>query len=127
MDYDEDGKDYKVMQAVLSVAIDNGWTHRHLEDNRERVKGIGGMLGEIQFWDGGLGEWGSYCEIPVEEIIFSHSFAKAFWGEEKTGVGFTTKGGYTTPNEWQLKWQFHLQAMVLKEEPIKYLEQFLTQ
>lgn len=41
-------------------------------------------------------------------IVFSHQFAKAFWGEKD--------------NEWQ----HHLQQMVIKAEPIKYLKQFIT-
>ena len=61
-------------------------------------------------------------------IIFSHNFAKAFWGEEsiynEEGI---PKSGYwddcVTNND--LVWQFHLQQMVLEEDPIKYLEQFL--
>ena len=37
-------------------------------------------------------------------IIFSHGFARSFFGEE---------------------WEFHIQKMVTYESPIKYLEQFL--
>ena len=54
-------------------------------------------------------------------LIFSHDFAKAFFGEEVrpqvdlhgVQIGLT------------LKWKIYLQQMVLEEEPIKYLEQFL--
>ena len=49
------------------------------------------------------------------QIIFSHDFAKALWGEK-----------VTTFNEYGLAdWAFHLQEMVLEEEPLKYLEKFL--
>ena len=50
------------------------------------------------------------------EIIFSHSFAKAFWGDEtfKIGTGIFVGG-----------WEYHLKVMVLEEEPLKYLERFL--
>ena len=41
---------------------------------------------------------------PWEAMVYNHNFAKAFWGE---------------------KWQSHLQAMVLAEDPIKYLEKCL--
>jgi hypothetical protein len=64
----------------------------------------------------------------VYETIFDLDFAKAFWGTEKIGVS-----GYLysdviqgVNNEINLEaWQFHLQQMVLEEEPIKYLEKFL--
>ena len=65
-------------------------------------------------------------------MIFSHSFAKAFWGEAYHQV--EPKDLYSTP--WDLydglqlyqypkAWQYHLQQMVLEENPIKYLEKFL--
>lgn len=49
-------------------------------------------------------------------IIFEHEFAKAFWGE-KTAAWRAL--------EAPLAWQYHLQQMVLEEEPLKYLEKFL--
>ncbi len=66
-------------------------------------------------------------------IIFSHDFAKAFWGKE--GI---SKYGYTQKEydkhqtidgsgwmEKQKAWKHHLQQMVLEKDPIKYLEKFL--
>jgi hypothetical protein len=71
-------------------------------------------------------------------IIFSHDFAKAFWGEkryEHVGCGGVLdvlkeikcpKCGHVEP---PLKgydgWQFHLQQMVISDDPLKYLEKFL--
>lgn len=83
------------------------------------------------------------CNISVPDkwlknpsiIIFSHDFAKAFWGEKE--VGFATWGGaweYTEDLDLLMhakaahlskRWQYHLQQMVLKEEPLKYIEKFL--
>ena len=52
-------------------------------------------------------------------IIFTNDFAKAFWGESY----------YITPDEFEdnkgIAWQYHLQQMVIAEEPLKYLEKFL--
>ena len=47
-------------------------------------------------------------------IIFSHSFAKAFWGEAQR-----------IEHAMQLDWAYHLQIMVVQEHPLKYLEKFL--
>jgi len=70
-------------------------------------------------------------------IIFSHDFAKAFWGEKKC---YWLKGGYDNydkeiedlesgdSQDWYQvlpKWQYHLQQMVISEDPVKYLEKFL--
>lgn len=49
-----------------------------------------------------------------EEVVFSKDFAKAFWGEDPD-PGFMSYE----------PWETHLITMVIKEDPIKYLEQFL--
>ncbi len=73
------------------------------------------------------------------QIIFNHDFAKAFWGEEvilmchrcgdeykftteKFEKGCTICGTqlYQTAN-----WKNKIQEMVLKEDPIKYLQEFI--
>lgn len=55
-------------------------------------------------------------------VIFRHDFAKAFWGEETKEVIH----GIVTQIYFKPKWQYHLQQMVLEENPIKYLEKFLN-
>jgi len=50
-------------------------------------------------------------------IIFSHSFAKAFWGE-------SCYMDVQHPTPIRL-WQYHLKQMVLEENPLEYLEKFL--
>ena len=48
-------------------------------------------------------------------VIFSHDFAKAFWGERLIESSISGNEG----------WQYHLQQMVISKDPIKYLEQFI--
>lgn len=64
----------------------------------------------------------------VTEIIFSHEFAKAFWGEEINSKQYND----IWDNELNAyehnklrKWEFHLQQMVLEKNPLRYLEKFL--
>ena len=52
-------------------------------------------------------------------VIFSHDFAKAFWGNK---WGWNTKGWYIVDG-----WRGHLGAMVLEEEPLKYIEKFIKE
>lgn len=71
------------------------------------------------------------------EIIFSHKFAKAFWGEKKVceecGLGNKWFEGITyleccsgwTWTKGIPSWQYHLQQMVLEDDPITYLQRFL--
>ena len=56
-------------------------------------------------------------------LIFSHDFAKAFWGNQHLR---DCPGCGDMPNyEWPL-WEYHLQKMVIEEDPIQYLKQFLN-
>jgi len=50
-------------------------------------------------------------------VIFSHEFAKAFWGEEQEHF---SKWGCC-----KRAWKGHITIMVLEEDPINYLEQFI--
>lgn len=50
--------------------------------------------------------------VPINNVIFSHDFAKAFWEDQDGARGY--KG-----------WELGLQQMVLEEEPLKYIEKFL--
>ncbi len=63
-------------------------------------------------------------------IIFSHSFAKAFWGSKmhyynKEFDGVCICKDTIKRSETSYCWQYHLQQMVLEPEPLKYLEKFL--
>ena len=60
------------------------------------------------------------------EIIFSHDFAKAFWGDEKRVIESVEPKhiNYRAKFEYPA-WREHLQRLVLEEEPLKYLAKFL--
>ena len=66
-------------------------------------------------------EWiysGMDVDVPIAYwTIFSHDFAKAFWGEEMINA----------ENRFYMgsRWTYHLQKMVLEKEPLEYLEKFL--
>lgn len=72
------------------------------------------------------------------ELIFNHDFARAFWGEEpvcRDCKGSTDQENKPAGNKycetgWHeayslLPWQYHLQQMVLYEDPLRYLESYL--
>lgn len=81
--------------------------------------------------------------LGLYELIFSHSFAKAFWGMDavECGDGLTEveyqKFIDDLPEErrsrirkWGIdgvrrRWRYHLQQMVLEENPISYIGRFL--
>ncbi len=73
--------------------------------------------------------------IPYQCIIFSHEFAKAFWGEKllcyickqpenNLHSSFCSKRVYSKDSDL-IAWKYHLQQMVLWENPLHYLATFL--
>jgi len=73
-------------------------------------------------------------EIRWKCTIFSHEFAKAFWGEDiicgndeneylNSSDECTICKNYFT--NWIKRYEYHLQQMVIEENPLKYLEKFL--
>jgi len=64
--------------------------------------------------------------VSVEGMIFSHEFAQAFWGEtEYMKQESSIEDGFPVNTLSELACDFHRQQMVLEEDPVKYLEQFL--
>ncbi len=88
----------QILKKAIKKAVKNGW-------KRNDVEWIERMIF--------VGEY--------DAIIYKKDFAKAFWGEkQKMGfVPYEDKGRYT------YEWEFHLQQMVISENPIKYLEKFI--
>ena len=76
-------------------------------------------------------DWKCLIDFGYKEIIFSHDFAKSFWGEETKHQLMHPETVYV---DWvkdihacKPAWQYHLQIVVLEKEPLKYLKKFLTQ
>ena len=80
----------------------------------------------------------------LREFLFSHKFAKAFWGTKRWNLmidfddsGYTDEDNITGVRWYDDEdmgtdgyislpaWKYHLQQMVLEKNPLKYLEQFL--
>lgn len=66
------------------------------------------------------------------ELIFSHDFAKAFWGkwemvaDDESGIPILIPFEVASQRgSGKYIWQHYLQQMVLEPEPLKYLEKFL--
>ncbi len=59
-------------------------------------------------------------EDSIEEVIFSHSFAKSYFPEGKIYMESATDS-----RDGMERWQYELQQMVLEEDRVAYLERFL--
>jgi len=106
-----------ILKKAIEKAVKNGW----LKDDKVKIETYALRLPTIMLNHNMKGE----KFLTAYEIIFSHDFAKAFWGEEwKEGdcIKQPADEMFLKP---PLRWQYHLQQMVLEENPIKYLEKFL--
>lgn len=56
----------------------------------------------------------------VKEVLFDHSFAKAYWGEELLYTDKDDGSGAYPKTYGPAKWQHHLQQAVLSENPLLY-------
>ena len=102
-------KNEQILKKAIEKAMSNGYK------NDSVIKHDGSI--EWLKRDETISESSMGCQISLNlytRIIFSHSFAKAFWGKGKPD----TRTG-------EELWQYNLQQMVLEEEPLKYLQKFL--
>lgn len=143
----------QVLRPALDKAIKNGWYDEFPSFERgkhctKKAKSyvISGFRLTIAF-SGGYGRVLPFMDM----IIFDHSFAKAFWGEEPKestlwhifnppieGIPVTYVGTYVL--KWKEEdqptvafapaelpaWQHHLQQMVREKNPVQYLKQFIS-
>lgn len=94
-----------VLKKAIEKAVENGY------------RPAGHEVKSVQY-DGGLFVFlkeGGYAGLNPTEVIFSHEFAKAFFGETPAHQ-VNGKKSY---------WQFHLQQLVLEQDPLEYLEKYL--
>ena len=106
--------DKEVLEKAITKAIDSGWypyndtdhipTPEHILDWFE----VNDNYGHADFY---------------KLFIFSHDFAKALWGDDKIGVFNTPTNGTYRWDDPRKLWKYHLQNMVISEDPIQYLKE----
>lgn len=103
--------DEQILKKAIERAKKNGWDNAPAWDDN---------VGQAYYSDGD----GGFFVATIKDIIFSHDFAKAFWGEKIMSYEIKCISGvyelYNLP-----EWQYELQQIILQEEPLKYLEKFL--
>lgn len=68
-----------------------------------------------------------YISFKWESLIFNHDFAKALWGRPGDHPYMYEVNEYPNQKDpWQrstqlYRWQYHLQMMVISEDPLAYL------
>jgi len=96
----------EIFKKVIEKAVKNGWT----EGQYHLKYGVRGIS---------------------LSVIFSHDFAKAFWGEEEINTNLNLKNILKETFDGKIYqtirhgFQYHLQQLVLCDNPIEYLAKFL--
>ncbi len=94
----------QILEKAIQKAMDNGW-----RSPLPRAEMLASYI------DGG----DDYYQL--EPLIYNHDFAKALWGEEPA-YGWSGDVVPKKPDETaEPLWQYHLQRMVIADDPIEYL------
>ena len=117
-------KDKEVLQKSIEIAMENGMSPKTIDK---------GAFFQIYWLNKGRG--GSKLDkvgFSMEDcygVIFSHDFAKAFWKNDFWAAHISTPVGDNDNGlgmRMSHRWQYHLQQMVLQENPINYLRKFIN-
>ena len=104
-----------ILQKAIEKAVENGYAPT---DN-------GGEVAELKHTNGGCwffdsNETGSHYDM--NDIIFSHDFAKAFW-KEPTEVLIEKAAGHEVYGI--ADWEYHLQQLALAKDRLEYIGRFI--
>ena len=89
----------KKLKKVIKYAVDNGYKGNYITTFKDGLQVI-------------------HCD-PVE-LLFSHDFAKAVFGEHKL------KRGIPDYYKGWANWAYHLQQAVISEDPIEYYWDYIV-
>lgn len=105
------------------IGLRRGMTNQEILEKAIQ-KAIAGGWDWSKIWTGQDYILEYLIESP-QTYIFNHDFAKSLWGKQETkpGIGKDYSGatggyGQRITNHG---WQYHLQQMVVADDPIKYL------
>lgn len=97
----------QILKQAISKAEKNGFSYTAWEDKIIQIR----IALDIN--------WEEHLVSIAPCLIFDPEFCKAFFGEEFVEVEILAGTcGYVA-------WKYYLQIMVIEDDPIKYLEQFI--
>lgn len=108
----------EILEKAIQKAIEGGWSYRGYDWRIQ--KDFHGNLYMQGLTSDGV-EVYDLEQLSVNDIIFNHDFAKALWGNPR----INPKPLSVTRDEVNLStepgWKYHLQQMVIADDPIQYL------
>jgi hypothetical protein len=86
-----------IIKEAIYKAVANGWEHDLDENNIAAFLILASR------------------DLPTSAfgLIYNHNFAKALWGDEQ----------HLVEEVYQPDWEYHLQQMVISDDPIAYLSE----
>jgi hypothetical protein len=120
----------EILETAVQKAVDGGWKPGWRD--RRPVTKWGAHYGDdfdvgdgVQIIGHHARSSASFWFFPIKELLFDHRFAKSLWGEESSCPGgYHVTGGYCL--DYGHGWQYHLQMMVISDDPLKYLGEHMN-
>lgn len=106
--------DTQTLRKAIEVALKNGWK---IGDKAQ----WNGVTDFITF-DFDLECSDKWHQFKVRDILYDHNFAKALWGNQRLLETGLLGEPIAQP---QYLWQYHLQQMVISDDPIAYLREHM--
>lgn len=103
----------ETLEKAIRQAVGNGWKPMMWVSLKEQKEATAWLVTSHTIRWSVSGNYPKFSEDAFR-LIFDHNFAKALWGGEVTVI---PDDPYTRVN-----WKYHLQRMVIADDPIKYLE-----
>jgi|SRR6201996_9685989 len=130
----------EILTKAIDKAIAGGWNvPKHKRDKRYKWPPTSIELSEDYGDEGSSGWWLNFpdertwgiklCDsYDFEDLIFNHEFCKALWGDTimHNMADMLENGGINGRIHHIPNWQFHLQQMVIADDPIAYLGEHLN-
>jgi hypothetical protein len=122
----------EILTKAIEKAIAGGWKWHSTKHNRKFLRtgyyldGVGIWFEELELVDTEGVPAEMVMGIDTYKTIFNHDFARALWGEgtefkRDTKHELWSYDGTYSPDFEGETWQYHLQQMVIADDPIKYL------
>lgn len=110
----------EILEKAIRKAIDNGFN----PDGIENISNFKPTIRNTQAWVRWFNDDGKEVIQDLEHVIFNHDFAKALWGEARNAGRYLAFPDKDDPKHGSLAeygWRYHLQKMVIAENPLDYL------
>jgi hypothetical protein len=113
----------QALEEAIIIAIANGWIPLEGVDSKHTTVKVNGRRILLGFTDPVYGDK-PLVEASVYGTIFDHNFAKALWGDKNMPDADINVGSLTLHRP--ANWKWHLQQMVIADDPLEYLADNVT-